>query len=270
MTAAEYIPSTSGKFTKVYAGLINEDNTSIGIQHPLPCDGDSVYAKDVWIDESDMGDFSGEVTDLFDNLHSVISNTTSDNPKEILIHFNRTIPALVLALGAYAGNFSNVKIIGLTSGEVEFDLYDDSSNNTKKTTTGPIYIPTTGFNAIKLQFHTTDTVTLSNFFILKAISGTMRIQGRKPDGTFTEFQSTTAGNSKTSLEEYDDIFLDNPLPVTKGFNIPIYDDVTLTYVASGNGAGEIETVVFKYLTVTVTTLTLSYNSDDKLINVVQT
>ncbi len=52
-----------------------------------------------------------------------------------------------------------------------------------------------------------------------------------------------------------------------------YDYVALTYVASGNGAGEIETVVYKVEGVsgtTVSTLTLAYNSDNKLISVVRT
>lgn len=96
------------------------------------------------------------------------------------------------------------------------------------------------------------------------------ITGQKPNNDFVNFQATSAGNFKTSLEEFDPSFLDTPLPVTAGFNLPIYDDVTLTYVASGNGEGQIETVVFKAATVTVATLTLSYNSDDKLTGVVHT
>jgi len=65
----------------------------------------------------------------------------------------------------------------------------------------------------------------------------------------------------------------NPLPITKGFNIPIYDYISLTYVAAGNGAGEIETVIFKINGsggTTVATLTLTYNSDDEIVTVTQT
>ena len=174
----------------------------VDAHNPLPCDGDSVYTKDVWVEQSSIGDFSGAITDLFDNLHSVITNTTANNPKEITIHFNRTMPILVIGLGAFTGNFSNVKIIGITSGHVETTIFDESSDNTNKTSL-TAFTPTAGFNAIKIQFHTTDTVSLSNLFILKATTGISRIQGQKPDGDFTEFQSTQQGNFKMSMEEVD-------------------------------------------------------------------
>jgi hypothetical protein len=48
-----------------------------------------------------------------------------------------------------------------------------------------------------------------------------------------------------------------------------YNELELTYVASGNGVGEIETVIFKQDGTTVATLTLSYNGDNKLVGVVK-
>lgn len=197
-----------------YVSLINPvDGESASVQYPLPTDGDSVYAKDIWVEQSDMGDFSGSVLDLFDNLHSVVVNSETDNPKELTVHFNRTIPSLIIGIGAFSGSFSNLKVIGVTSGNIEYTLYDESSDDTDRTTR-TIYTPTVGYNALKLQFHTADTVTISNLFILKAISGVMRIQGQKPDGTFTEFQSTVAGNFKMSLEEFEsETFNASPLPV---------------------------------------------------------
>lgn len=44
-----------------------------------------------------------------------------------------------------------------------------------------------------------------------------------------------------------------PLPVYKGFKIPEYDDVVLTYTGDN-----LTTVIYKLLTVTVATLTLTY------------
>lgn len=58
-----------------------------------------------------------------------------------------------------------------------------------------------------------------------------------------------------------------------GFIIPDHDYIELTYVAAGNGVGEIETVVYKdggSGGTTVATLTLAYNADDKLSSVTQT
>ena len=48
--------------------IVGESGESISIQNPLPADGDSVYCKDIDVDNSDLGDFSGEICDLFDSL----------------------------------------------------------------------------------------------------------------------------------------------------------------------------------------------------------
>ena len=48
-----------------------------------------------------------------------------------------------------------------------------------------------------------------------------------------------------------------------------YDTIELTYVAAGNGVGEVETVTYKNGVTTIYTLTLTYNSDGKLESVVR-
>lgn len=58
-----------------------------------------------------------------------------------------------------------------------------------------------------------------------------------------------------------------------GFNIPPYDTIVLSYVAAGNGMGEIETAVYKVGGVagsTVATITLSYNASNEIATVVKT
>lgn len=47
-------------------------------------------------------------------------------------------------------------------------------------------------------------------------------------------------------------------------SLPAYDSFAVTYVSSGNGAGEIETIVYSKSGSTVGTLTFTYNSDDKI------
>jgi hypothetical protein len=47
-----------------------------------------------------------------------------------------------------------------------------------------------------------------------------------------------------------------------------YDEIALTYVTVGNGIGQIETATYKLATVTVKTLTLSYDGSDRLSGVV--
>lgn len=49
-----------------------------------------------------------------------------------------------------------------------------------------------------------------------------------------------------------------------------YDHIALTYVASGDGAGEIETVIYKSGGsggATLRTITLGYNTDDEIATV---
>jgi hypothetical protein len=48
-----------------------------------------------------------------------------------------------------------------------------------------------------------------------------------------------------------------------------FDEVDLTYVPSGNGAGQVATAVYKLATVTKATLTLSYDSSNRLTSVVK-
>lgn len=180
--------------------LLGSDGELIDAQNPLHVSNVSLHYTDIWVAESEMNNFSGAVTDLFDNLHSVISDTTSNNPKEIFVHFHRTVPTTVIGLGAFTGNFSNVKIIALTSGGVETTIIDESSSSTKYTSR-QFDVDTVGFNGIKIQFHTADPVSISNLFIVETISTLSRIQGQKPDGTFVEFQATATGNFKISLEE---------------------------------------------------------------------
>jgi len=55
-----------------------------------------------------------------------------------------------------------------------------------------------------------------------------------------------------------------------GLYIPQHDYVTMTYVASGNGVGEIETITYKQggaSGTTVAVMTLGYNADNKLVTV---
>jgi len=98
-------------YLDVRALLANEDG-NITIQNPLPSDGDSVYVKDIDIDNSDNGDFTGLVTNYFDSLKTVNTNITGTNPKIITIRFKRSLQTSAIGLGCDdpTKNFSNVVI----------------------------------------------------------------------------------------------------------------------------------------------------------------
>ena len=183
--------------------LINSDGSHVDVHHPVPTDGDSVYHKDVWDDESDIGDFSGSISDLFDNLHTVIANTTATNPKEILIHFKRTIVTNAIGLGSFTGSFSNVEIQAGNSGGIFTTLIDESSSSTLYTSRTFQLPVTSGMNAIKIIFHTTNTISLSNVVVLKSNSVVARLQATKPAGTVTDINATNGGNLKVSVEEFE-------------------------------------------------------------------
>lgn len=48
-----------------------------------------------------------------------------------------------------------------------------------------------------------------------------------------------------------------------------YDEIDLTYVLAGNGAGEIETVTYSLSGSQIAMLTLSYDGSNRLINVIR-
>lgn len=192
----------------------NGSYQDMSVQYPLPADGDSVYAKDVWLAESTSNNWSNSITDLFDDLHTQIVNTDPENPKTLFIHFNRTIVSNTIGLGdSQGGNFSNTKIEIINSGGVATTVLDESADNTKHTTKTFQLPVTAGFNALRITFHTADTVSLSNCVILKTRSVVSRGQAVKPDGTVVDLNATAGGNQKFSLEEYDETFKTNPLPI---------------------------------------------------------
>jgi len=47
-----------------------------------------------------------------------------------------------------------------------------------------------------------------------------------------------------------------------------YDQISLTYITSGNGTGEIGTAVYKLNGNTIATLTLTYDSSNRIIDAV--
>ena len=61
--------------------------------------------------------------------------------------------------------------------------------------------------------------------------------------------------------------------IAEGLSIPKYDYIALTYVAAGNGVGEIETVTYKTGGsggITVGALTLGYDASNRLSTVTRT
>jgi len=143
-------------------------NNTIDVQNPLQVDSDSVHFADIDIERSSIVGFSGNILSLFDNLHTEIVNADEElNPKTVLVHFKRTVQAFFIGLGSSeGGNFSNVKIIGLLSGMSETVLFDGSGDSTEKTSQ-KFNIQNSDLNALRIEFHTTYPISLTNLFIPK-------------------------------------------------------------------------------------------------------
>jgi len=189
---------------KIQKVLIADPSTgnSVSAQYPLPTDGDSVHAKDVDIPNSIMGDFSGKPTDFFDDLHSENVDLTGNNPKLVTIHFNRTLVSPLIGIGSSeGGNFSNVKIIAIVSGGIEFPIFDNSGDNTKRTTQF-FQFPNAGFNAVRIEFHTIDTISLTNIYMPKVVS-----------------VSATIETSVVFAASYNGVLLANPLNSSTDMNV---------------------------------------------------
>jgi len=174
------IVDTSGNTVSVTnntldVNMSDEFGNYTSVQHPLPTNGDSVYEKDVWQSESISTDWvDTDATGLdpsvipFTDLHTRITNSEVTTGKTLMIHFNRSIYATQVGLGCVGGDdFSNVKITLLGSGNVERLVSDNSADNTKYTSRNYKFKKQELFNAIKLEFITTDTVCLSNITIQK-------------------------------------------------------------------------------------------------------
>ncbi len=247
---------------------------SYDVQHPVPTSGDRVYAEDIWVAESSLGNFSGSILTPFDNLHSAITDTTNNNPKEILFHFNGSLGTTFIGLGSLAGELSNAEIFFLNSGEILTQVIDESADSTKYTSRGFPLPPTTGANGILLRFHTTDTISISNFYITKYRFVVSRIQAVRPDGVVIDVAATDSGNLKTSNAE-------SGLAIAKGEvegtsfihkfgNAPDFDKnagfVTIWDGADDGKAWELNQYVYS-TTADIDSISSSDNGDTQLVEI---
>lgn len=177
-------------------GLVDNENTVISRLNPLCTDSDSVYANDINLDYSTNVGWTGDILDLFRDLHTGMYNDTVTNPKVITLWFYRTVYLNAVGLGcSLAGkSFSNVKIEFLGSDGTVRSTYDDSADNTKYGTR--LYsFPPTACVGMNLNFCTTNTdIGLTNLTIRKEINVLSTIQGIDEDTGLTAYIKTSGGD----------------------------------------------------------------------------
>jgi len=215
VTADGEIRVTMGASPSINIGdvsLVDANENPITVQNPLPTDGDSVYAKDIDVANSSIGDFSGSITDLFDSRTSTIT-TSADNPT-FTIALLRPVHNHSITLVTSSGDFSNVTIVAKDASGTVLETIDDSSNSAKYTAHGYNFTDIDKWCVAVITFSTTDDVTLSFLGIDKSVHTVAHIHAERPDGTIGSIDATAGGNLKISLEEFEPgAFNTTPLPV---------------------------------------------------------
>ena len=119
---------------------------------------------------------------------------------------------------------------------------------------------------IVLVTNITDNAIIYNFAGGNSNNGITAGSESSGNQTFTLGFDCTAMSNSDKLQI---IVQDETAPAYAIINEP-FDKVDVTYVAAGNGEGEINTITYKLGATTVATLTLTYNSDDQLTNITRT
>ena len=175
-------PATEEKQDDIISGIpITTNDAVVSVQNPFTIDSDSVYVKDIDSTNSDIGTFTGTIISLFDDITTVITDTSATNPKHFTVKLNRPLKTGQLNISTQTGNYSNVKIIFYdASGAIRY-THDDSSNDTKYTKNHYDFPPIT-ISGFKIEFHTIDAVNVGFVFIQKSISVIARLQGINIEG----------------------------------------------------------------------------------------
>ncbi len=180
----------------------NNEVKFFDVQSPLATDGDSIYVKDINLETSDIGDFSGSISDLFNSLLTITHNTTSDPIKSIKVLFNRSLQTSAIGFGCndLAHTFSNIVVKALGSGEEVRYTEDQSADDTKRNSY-VIDLPPVAANGFIFEFHSTDNICLSNLIIWKSVNVNSRIAGVRPDGKVGDVNVTTDNNLRITDAE---------------------------------------------------------------------
>lgn len=218
---------------------ILSDGEKTSAQNPFPTNGDSIYIKDLIEEESDSGTFTGNVSNLFNGFTDGLVDESNTAIKWFEFHINRPQVTSAIGIVAETGTFSNVRVEFLDRQGNVIQEIDKSSDNTKYPQRRyPIIAK--GFCCVKVYFHTTDAVNVNFVRVAKDQSVTARMKLLKPDGSEVEAQGTASGNFKTSIEEFDESFNSNPLPVVD-FALKIAQGVA-TGVSNVNKFGQNDSI----------------------------
>ena len=178
------------------------NDNPISAQYPLCTDGDSVYEKDIVKSLNNIGTFTGDILSLFNSLDTSIIDTSITNPKYLEFSVERPFRSGSVALIAKTGDFSNIKIIYRDRQNTIIKTIDDSANNTKYTSHKFDVIDAANVCCVRVEFHTSDPVTLSFIYLRKVNTVRSYVSGTRDDGTRGNIVLDDANNLRTNSFPY--------------------------------------------------------------------
>jgi len=268
-SVAEFISETDDFFSASLGSvsIIDEESNAINQLNPFPnVNYNGLFKSNIDQVRSDStGWTGGDFNTLVDDVFSSIENASVDNPKTILIWFKRPVNNILARIRTSTeggGNFSNFKFTLLYADGRELVVSDNSLDNTKHTDfliTAPDLVETDG---IRLEFFTSDTVTLSSFIAYQINYQAAFLQTF--DSITGDLKNPTSTNgflnvfSKTKQFECyvnkwgqnDDIDTGTtPETIWDGSNLYTYSTAGVTYAASSTDAGDNEELMAELITV---------------------
>ena len=200
--------------------ISDENGDPTSVQNPIPTDGDSVYCKDLDLTNSSIGNFSGDICDLFNDYTSTnIAASVGGggaNPKSFLIVLKRPIASSTVGVGSPDTSISNAKLTLTGLDGTPIKVVDHSADDTKKGIE-IFQFEQKIFIAALVEFYTDDEVTIGGAGITKSVSVSIdAINGVVSDA-----------NSTKELLIADAFFTGEPID-TKNYGIiicSVYSDV---------------------------------------------
>ena len=249
---------------------IQTNDADVSVQNPFPSDGDSVYAKDIDTDRSVLNGFSGTIIDLFDDADSLITDGSASDPKSYSVYFKRPLTTSEITVAAgQTGNFSNMKLFLYDISGAELLSIDNSTDDTKYTKYVFNNVPQT-FIGYKIEFHTSDSISVAFNYIHKSIDVqanikvldvntdlltdvkghentmfTMEYMVALGQGLLTEASVELAVGDISSLGTGDYVLIDGTLHVQPATNYQMYLQSTDAQDSAG-GTG-VEEITVEYL-----------------------
>lgn len=178
---------------------------NVSINDPVPVAGDQLYPHDINTKNSSLGNFSGEFLDLLHNRWSVSVDSTANNPKSIVLSFERPMRTHLISLEAMTGDFSNTVIKYSNGNTPDITLLDESTDVTLKQF---LDAPTTPITLTKLilEFHTANPVSLSFIRLDKSPVRIAHLRGRNPQDLMIDCEVTRLGDQKVALNGHCDSY----------------------------------------------------------------